>query len=159
MNDQDDFEYTPESDAPNHQLVTESISSYTLQAIAGLIIKLGKIAETELLDNDAVQDTGSYLREFGQEFGKQVMSQCHFVGAVDLDVPISFTVPVEYVSDICKILTNGMKMGKVTPEMHDAWTPFALESIKHIPGGDALLRKVLFLRDNPDHPGMSAELN
>ena len=155
----DDFEYTPESDAPNHQLVTESISSYTLQAIAGLIIKLGKIAETELLDDDAVQDTGSYLREFGKEFGKQVLSQCHFVGAVDLDVPISFTVPVEYVSDICKILTQGLRRGKVTPQMHDAWTPFALASIKHIPGGNAMLRKALFRRDNPEHPGLSADLN
>ena len=155
----DDFEFTPHSDAPNHQLVTESISSYTLQAIAGLIIKLGKIAETELLDDDTVQDTGSYLREFGKEFGQQVLSQCHFVGAVDLDVPISFTVPVEYVSDICKILTQGLRRGKVTPEMHDAWTPFALASIKHIPGGDAKLRKALFMRDNPDHPGFRAELN
>ena len=153
------FEFTPNSDAPGHQLVTESISSYILQAIAGLIIKLGKLAETELLDDEVVQDTGSYLRYLGKEFGGQVLSQCHHVGAVDLDVPISFTVPVEYVSNICKILTQGLRMGKVTPEMHDAWTPFALASIKHIPGGDAMLRKVLFMRDNPDHPGMSAELN
>ena len=153
------FEYTPNSDAPGHQLVTESISSYMLQAIAGLIIKLGKLAETELLDDDVVQDTGSYLRYLGKEFGGQVLSQCHHVGAVDLDVPISFTVPVEYVSNICKILTQGLRMGKVTPEMHDAWTPFALASIKHIPGGDAMLRKVLFMRDNPDHPGINADLN
>ena len=153
------FEFTPNSDAPGHQLVTESISSYMLQAIAGLIIKLGKLAETELLDDDVVQDTGSYLRYLGKEFGGQVLSQCNHVGAVDLDVPISFTVPVEYVSSVCKILTQGLRMGRVTPEMHDAWTPFALASIKHIPGGDAMLRKVLFMRDNPDHPGMSAELN
>jgi hypothetical protein len=155
----DDFEFTPHSDAPNHQLVTESISSYTLQAIAGLIIKLGKLAETELLDDDAVQGTGSYLRDLGKEFGGQVLSQCHHVGAVDLDVPISFTVPVEYVSDICKILTNGLRMGKVSPEMHDAWTPFALEAIEHIPGGNAKLRKALFRRDNPEHPGFRADLN
>jgi hypothetical protein len=34
-----------------------------------------------------------------------------------------------------------------------------LESIKHIPGGDAMLRKVLFMRDNPEHPGLRADLN
>jgi len=154
-----DFQFHPYSDAPGHQLVTESISSFTLQAIAGLIIKLGKLAETELLDDEVVQDTGSYLRYLGKEFGGQVLSQCHHVGAVDIDKDVSFTVPVEYVSNICKILTQGLRMGRVTPEMHDAWTPFALASIKHIPGGDAMLRKVLFMRDNPDHPGMSAELN
>jgi len=154
-----DFQFSPHSDAPNHQLVTESISSYTLQAIAGLIIKLGKIAKTEFPEGDEDHSTGSYLRELGKEFGDQVLAQCHFVGAVDLDVPISFTVPVEYVSDICKVLTNALKMGKVTPQMHDAWTPFAVASIKHIPGGDAMLRKALFMRDNPDHPGFRAELN
>ena len=155
----DNFEYTPNSDAPGHQLVTESISSYMLQAIAGLIIKLGKLAETELPEGDEDHGTGSYLRYLGKEFGGQVLSQCNHVGAVDLDVPISFTVPVEYVSSVCKILTQGLRMGKVTPEMHDAWTPFALASIKHIPGGDAMLRKVLFMRDNPDHPGLRAGLN
>jgi|TARA_R110002020_G_scaffold10847_1_gene41231 hypothetical protein len=154
-----DFQFHPYSDAPGHQLVTESISSFTLQAIAGLIIKLGKMAKDAMPEGDPDHDAGDYLQDLGKEFGQQVLSQCHHVGAVDLDVPISFTVPVEYVSDICKILTNALKMGKVTPEMHDAWTPFALESIKHIPGGDAMLRKVLFMRDNPEHPGLRAELN
>jgi hypothetical protein len=154
-----DFQFHPYSDAPGHQLVTESISSFTLQAIAGLIIKMGKMVEDVMPEGDPDHDAGAYLQDLGKEFGQQVLSQCDHVGAVDLDVPISFTVPVEYVSDICKVLRLALKADKIDEEMHNAWTPFAMGAIKHIPGGEAMLRKALFRDANPDHPGFRADLN
>ena len=154
-----DFQFHPYSDAPGHQLVTESISSFTLQAIAGLIIKMGKMAEDTMPEGDPDHDAGAYLQDLGKEFGQQVLSQCHHVQAVDIDKDILFTVPVEYVSDICKVLRLAFEANKITPEMHNAWTPFAMGAIKHLPGGDAMLRKALFRDANPDHPGLRADLN
>ena len=155
----DEFEFHPQSDAPGHQLVTAKIDSFLLQAIAGLIIKLGKIADDEFPEGSEDYGTGAYLREMGAEFGRQVVSQCHHEDAVDTDKHMPFTVPVEYVSSICKVLRTARGMGKVTAEMHMAWTPFAIKAIKHIPGGEAMLRKALFHDANPDHPGFRAELN
>ena len=155
----DDFKFTPNSDAPGHQLVTAKIDSFILQAIAGLIIRLGKIADDEFPEGSEDFGAGAYLRDMGAEFGKQVVSQSNYAGALDVDKHISFTVPVEYVSDICRLLRLSMNAGKITAEMHMAWTPFAIQAIKHIPGADAMLRKILFHDANPDHPGINADLN
>ena len=159
MNNQDEFKFHPQSNAPGHQLVTAKIDSFLLQAIAGLIIKLGKIADDEFPEGSEDYGTGAYLREMGTEFGQQVLSQSQYADAIDTDKHISFTVPVEYVSSICKVLRQGLGMGKVSAEMHMAWTPFAIKAIKHIPGGEAMLRKALFRDANPDHPGFRADLN
>ena len=156
-----DFQFTPESDAPGHQLVTETISSFTLQAIAGLIIKLGDIAKVHFPedgDEDAYR-SGQWLAALGKEFGEQVLSQCYHVQAVDIDKDISFTVPATYTAKVCRILTDGLRRGKITPDMHEAWTPFAKAALLLTPDGEAMLRKAEFHKDNPGHPGLRAHLN
>jgi len=156
-----EFEFTPKSDNHGDQLVTETISSFTLQAIAGLIIKLGEIAKVHFPEDGDEGDylSGQFIVALGKEFGGQVMSQCYHVQAVDIDKDISFTCPVNFTARVCKILTDGLKRGKITPDMHEAWTPFAKAALLHTPDGEALLRKAEFHFNNPDHPGLRAELN
>ncbi len=152
-----DFQFSPMSDKPEHQLVTETISSFTLQAIAGLIIKLGDIAKTEFPEDGDQDDyeSGQFIAKLGKEFGGQVMSQCYHVQAVDADKDISFTVPVAYTARVCRILTDALHMGKVSRGMHEAWTPFAVAAVKLMPNGGALLRKALFHKYNQGHPGLN----
>ena len=153
------FEYTPHSDKPEDQLVTETISSWTLQSIAGLIIKLGDIAKKEFPEGDPDYEAGKFIQTLGRIFGQQVMSQCQHVGAVDEDKTISFVVPVTCVSKVCRILTDALHMRKISVSMHGAWTPFAEAAIKITPGGPAMLRKAKFRMNNPEHPGFMDHLN
>jgi hypothetical protein len=153
------FEYTPHSDKPEDQLVTETISSWTLQSIAGLIIKLGELATEHFAEDDPDYDMGQVIKLLGKVFGDQVYSQSDAVDAVDTDKVITFVVPVGCVSRVCRILTDALNMGKIPVSMHEAWTPFAEKALSITPGGPAMLRKAKFRMDNPEHPGLRADLN
>ena len=161
MNNQDAFEFSPQSDHPEDQLVPQTISSFPLQAIAGLIIKLGDIAKVHFPEDGDEGDylSGQWLVALGKEFGGQVMSQCYHVQAVDLDKDIPFTIPATYTAKVCRILTDALRRGKITPDMHEAWTPFAKAALLLTPDGEALLRRAEFHKDNPGHPGLRAHLN
>ena len=155
------FEFSPQSNHYEDQLVTQTISSFTLQAIAGLIIKLGDIAKVHFPEDgdEGDYEAGQWLVALGKEFGGQVMSQCYHVQAVDLDKDIPFTIPATYTAKVCRILTDALRRGKITPDMHEAWTPFAKAALLLTPDGAALLRRAEFRKDNPDHPGLRAHLN
>jgi len=153
------FEYTPHSDNPEDQLVTETISSWTLQSIAGLIIKLGELATEHFDEDDPDYDMGQVIKLLGKTFGDQVYNQSYAVDAVETDKVITFVVPVGFVSRVCRILTDALNMGKIPASMHEAWTPFAHKALNITPGGPAMLRKAKFRMDNPEHPGFMAHLN
>jgi len=153
------FKHSPYSDHPDDQLVTETISSWTLQSIAGLLVQLGKIAKENFGEDDPDYSAGIFIQKLGKEFGQQVFSQSDAKDAIDTDRDIAFTVPVAYIATVCRILTDALKRGKVTPSMHGAWTPFAEKALSITPGGPAMLRKAKFRLNNPEHPGLRAHLN
>jgi len=108
-------------------LITETIGSFMLQALAGFWLEL-----TENISQlpEAFKEAGDQERACSENFGDQVSFQSKKQGGYDTDVPIQFSVPVWVVQSINELLDMA-NMAEVKESRRDAmieiarhWEPF-----------------------------------
>ena len=109
-------------------LITETIGSFMLQALAGFWLEL-----TENISQlpAAFKEAGDQERACSENFGMQVGVQSKDQGGFDTDVPIQFSVPVWVVQSINELLDmadmEGVKESRrdAMNELVEHWEPFA----------------------------------